>query len=207
MKTKLIVVAALALLSTVLQSNAQIDVNFDSVNANSGPVDATAYLASYGITLTGTTNPVYIWSDTNFTALQASSGTNFLLQQVGGSPDGISYTLDFSTPLTSFSFTRVASVTPNEVAEWTATAYDNVTSVDSAQEAIYSGADASQTYTLTGAAITSVTITANGNNTAGVSSAPLDDFVLTQAVPEPSTWAMMAAGLTSLFIFRRRRRS
>jgi len=207
MKTKLILIAALALISTVVKSNAQIAVDLDSVDANLGPVDATTLLASYGITLTNLTNPVSIWSDTNITYLAASPGTNFLLQQVGGSPDGISYTLDFSTPLTSFSFTRIASVDSNAVAQWTATAYDNLTSVGSVGEAAFGGTEASADYTLSGADITSVTITANGSGYAGISSAPLDNIVLTQAVPEPSTWAMLTGGVGSLLLFRRRRSS
>jgi hypothetical protein len=51
-KTKLTLITGLVLLAA-FKSTAQIDINFDSVNANSGPVDATAYLASYGITVTG----------------------------------------------------------------------------------------------------------------------------------------------------------
>src|ERR1017187_7794762 len=106
---KNLLIASLVLLAA-FKSTAQIDINFDSVNASSGPVDATAYLASYGITVTGISptggGTVYyagapiIYSDTAFFGSGVafpSSPPNFLTQQENYG--GESYTMNFSTPL------------------------------------------------------------------------------------------------------------
>jgi hypothetical protein len=203
MKTKSLVIVGLVLLATAVKSNA-LSMNFDSINAQSGAVDATAYLASFGVTLTGN-NPVYVIDDRWFYgggSVAASSPHNFLLQQVGGSPNGVSYTLNFSTALTSLSFTRIAITAPSAVAQWTATAYVGSTAVSSVGESSFGGTEGAQTYTLTGSGITSLTINANGGNFAGISSAPLDDFIGAE-VPEtgstlglllPSVLALLGAG-------------
>jgi hypothetical protein len=209
MKTKSLLIASLVLLATAVKSNAVISMNFDSVNAESAPVDATAYLSSFGITLANNSNPgsVQIISDNWYYGggvLTAPSPDNFFMQSVGGSPNGISYTLDFSTPLTSLSFTRIAINIPSLVAQWTATAYAGATVVGSVGENLFSGTEGNQTYTLSGAGITSLTISANGYNVAGIPSAPLDDFYLTP-VPEPGTAALF--GLGSLVAILRARRS
>lgn len=186
MKIKAIIIASLAFIPTVLKSDV-VRLDFDNVT----PVaDATAYLSSFGVSLLNVSHPgtVKIFSDEDFYGagvVTASSPHNFLLQQVSGAPNNISYTLGFSVPLTGFSFTRIAITVPTAVAQWTATAYAGVTPVASVGKNSFSGTEASQPYVLSGAGITSVTISANGHNFAGIASAPLDDFGLTQ-VPEPS---------------------
>jgi hypothetical protein len=196
-KTVVSIVAGAILFAAAVKSTAVTYLNFDSVSAGSG-VDATAYLLSAGITLANLSNPgtVDIISDQNYYGsgvVTAPSPHNFLMQNVGGSPNGITYTMDFSTPLTSLSFTRISINAPSLVAQWTATAYAGVTAVGSVGEGLFGGSEASQTYTLSGAGITSLTITANGFNAAGIPSAPLDDFYLTQ-VPEPGTLALLGVG-------------
>lgn len=64
---KSLLTVSLFLLATTAKSSV-IHMNFDSVNASSGAVDATSYLASFGVTLTGVSNPgtVDIFDDTNF---------------------------------------------------------------------------------------------------------------------------------------------
>src|SRR2546423_1496422 len=80
--------ALFAFLCAAGSANSQpLHLNFDSINAGGG-VDATAYLASFGIILTNVSNPgsVYIVNDTNFYGsgvVTASSRHNFLLQSVG----------------------------------------------------------------------------------------------------------------------------
>ncbi len=168
--------------TTPSNSIAAIHLDFDSVTAGGG-LDATAYLGSFGITLGNVSNPgsVEIMSDTNFYGgriVTASSPHNFLLQNVTGSPNGITYTLNFGAPLSSLSFTRIAIDVPSQVAQWTATAYAGTNPVGSVGEPFFSGIEAAGTYTLSGSGITSLTITASGQNSAGISSAPLDDFYL-----------------------------
>src|SRR5213592_1803286 len=104
--TKSLLLASLLMFAAALTSTASpIVLNFDSVDASSGPVDATSYLASFGITLSNVTpaGTVLIFDDRWFDGggvVAASSPHNFLLQGVAGSPNGISYTLNFSAPLT-----------------------------------------------------------------------------------------------------------
>src|SRR5207247_8467987 len=102
--------------SASLASGQPVHINFDNVAAPGGAVDATAYLASFGITLASVTHDgspapgsVYIENDRNFYgggAVFAASGHNFLLQQASG--NSATYTLVFSEPLQSLSFTRCA---------------------------------------------------------------------------------------------------
>jgi hypothetical protein len=182
-------------------------LDFDSVDASAGPVDATSYLASYGITLTDVSSPgtVDIFSDVAFPYVSASSSPNFLLQQVGGAP-AESFTMDFSTPLDSLSFTRVENTTPNLVAGWTATAYSGSTIVGTASESFGLGSFSPATYTLDGPDITSFTISADGFGSAGITSATIDDFTMT-TVPEPSTYAALLGGAAlGLAVVRRKRR-
>lgn len=182
-------------------------IDFDSVDASAGPVDATSYLDSYGITLANVSAPgtVLIYSDVNFPYVAASSIPNFLLQQVGGAPPE-SFTMDFSTPLDSLSFTRIANTTPNLVAAWTATAYSGSTAVGNYSEAMGEGPFTSANYTFTGPDITSLTISANGGGTAGITSATIDDLTLVTSVPEPATDAVLVGVATlGLAAVRRKR--
>jgi len=177
---------AMGLVSVAAGLNAQsIYMNFDSVHAGAG-MDATTYLASFGITLTNVSNPgsVYIVSDTNFYGsgvVFAPSPPNFLIQSVGGSPPGVYYTMVFNAPLQSLSFTRCAINGSTETPIWTATAYVGSTAVGSVGVCCIDS-DTGQTnhvYTLNGPGITSLTVTGNGENSAAMASAPLDDFYMT----------------------------
>lgn len=166
-----------------------IYMNFESINAGSG-VDATAYLASFGVTLTNVSNlgSVHIKNDTNFYgsgAVFASSSHNFLLQEVGSSPPGVSFTMLFRTPLRSLTFTRCAVGNNVETPIWTATAYSGSTNVGSVGVCCIDSdtGQPAKTYTLTGPGITSLTVTGNGQNSAAMASAPLDDFYMTPETP------------------------
>jgi len=180
--TKSLFLTSLLIFAAALTSTASIVLNFDSVAAGGG-VDASTYLSSFGITLTNVSpGSVQIFSDQNFYGsgvVVASSPHNFLMQNPGGAPNGATYTLNFSTPLTGISFTRIASPVYVTVAQWTATAYAGSTPVGSVGEGFFGGSEGSQIYTLSGPGITSLTITANGNNVAGIPSPPLDDLTLT----------------------------
>jgi hypothetical protein len=165
-------------------------MNFESVNATQGGVDATAYLASYGITLTNVSpsGTVDIVNDTNYYgggAVFAPSKPNFLLQSVGGSPDGVTYTMLFSTPLQSLSFTRCAIGSSAASPSWSAVAYAG-TNIVASNGVCCIDSDTGQTnqvFTMssTNNGITSLVITANGGNFTAISSVPLDNFVMLPA--------------------------
>jgi hypothetical protein len=183
-------------------------INFDSVDtsqyATLGPVDAAPYLATFGITLSGisptgsttATGLVGILNDSS-NQLHASSGDNYLEQNTSGSPFE-TFTMNFSAALSSFGFTRIANVTPNLVAEWTATAYSGSTALESVNEDFGLGPFTSATYEMVGTDITSVTFTADGFGVAGVPGAPIDDLVLTTVPDVSSTISLLVAGLAAL---------
>jgi len=212
MQTKTVFIACLVIFATAVKSSAVIYMNFDSVDTSSGPVDATAYLASYGITLANVSpaGTVLIWpsSANGISWVLPSSTPNFLLQDASGSPP-CSYTLDFGTPLLSLTFTRVA-LDPNAACAtpyWSATAYvgtQEVGSVGDNSLDAFTWAPA-ETYTLSGNGITSLVIWANGVNWTGIASAPLDDFYMVP-VPEPTSLALAGLSGLSLMLFRRQRK-
>jgi len=205
-----IAAACALLLGFALQAtaHAQTVINFDSVDASGGGVDATGYLSGFGITLVNVSHPgtVDIFDDQVSNFQSASSGTNFLLQQVGGAP-AESFTMDFATPLTSLSFTRIENVTNNLVAAWTATAFAGSTPLTSYSESLGLGPFTPHTYVFSGPGITSLTISANGANVAGITSAAIDDLTLTPAaVPEPSIYAMLLGAMSLGFATFRRKK-
>jgi hypothetical protein len=182
-----------------------ITLDFESAvpNAGNGP----AYLSSYGITLSGIspsgpadTMDIYnisgggsLWVNTNF------------LEQLGTGAVACTYTINFSTPLTSLSFERIATPS-NLVTEplWSATAYAGATPVGTVGESLNSwGNSPAHPFTIIGSGITSLAISANGFGFTAIGSVPLDNFVLTQ-VPEPSSLMSGAVGIASLGLVGRR---
>lgn len=194
------------LLASALNSAASvITIDFDSVSAGSG-ADPTAYLASYGVTLSGVSpsNPL-IYSDLAFYGtgvVAASSGHNFLLQQ--SAVYGGSFTLNFATALTNLQFTRIRNLTPNLVGTWTATAYAGATAVGSVSEPFGTGPYSPATYSFTGAGITSLTFSGNGYGYAGISSAMIDDIRMTSVPDGAATVALLGISLGVIAVFRRR---
>jgi hypothetical protein len=191
--------AGAMLISTAVHAQIQT-INFDSVDASGGAIDATSYLANDGVTLSAESpaGTVDIISDQNYYGnnfVVASSGTNFLLQSNNSQPN--TFTLTFANALDSFGFTRIAYSSAGDglLAGWSASAYDGATLVETVGEPSESefGGKAAVQFTLSDAVITtpditSVVFSANGFGSAGVSAAPVDDFVLT--TPEPSSWAL-----------------
>ena len=201
-------VAALAILISPAASAAVITMDFEGVQpfAGNGP----AYLNSYGITLSnlspsGTAGTVDIY---NYSGPGSFWLNNNFLQQNGAGAVPCSYTLNFSTPLKSISFTRVA--TPFNLTtepQWLATAYVGVTGVGSVGESLGTwGNSPAKTFSLTGNGITSLNISANGFGFTAIGSVPLDDFVLT-TVPEPSTIVLGAVGAVAIGAAIRKRKS
>jgi hypothetical protein len=192
-RSVLVMCATAISLRPVAGANSVIYVNFDSVptTANTA-VNATAYLASFGIGLANVSPPgsVYIVNQESYCCYYvfASSPPNLLDGGYGVGTRFSSYTLVFPTPLQSLSFTRCAYgsvATPS----WTATAYAGSQAVDSVSvcclNSDYSDPGA-HTYLLNGPGITSLTITADGYNFAGINSPPLDDFYLTVTDNSPT---------------------
>lgn len=200
-------------------------VNFDSISTTAAPffvtgTPVTNYLAQYGITMVNNTpgtqvdvlcaNASYNSSCTTGTgAIYAPSGPNVLMQQ--GGLYGESYTLYFSNPLSTVSFSLAGANSANLFAQWSATAYD-------ASNATLSGAGGGGglqnynilTYTLNGPAIDHVTFYSNCFGACGVQLA-IDDVSspdITQTeTPEPSSLMLLGTGALSLgrMVMRRKR--
>ncbi|MBZ5506025.1 MAG: hypothetical protein LAO78_11110 [Acidobacteriia bacterium] len=161
----------LGLLCLMLSGSIYADtVNINSINANSTPffvdITTTNLLAQYGITLAnvtpGTTVAV-VCGQCGGNSIVSSTPPNVLAQS--GNDNGMSYTLQFSTPLSTLSFSLAGNSKSGGsgtlVAAWSATAFDasgNV--VSSAGDPSLFGTFspfAPQPFTLTGPGIASVT--------------------------------------------------
>ncbi|MGO9109779.1 MAG: hypothetical protein ACLP9L_11145 [Thermoguttaceae bacterium] len=211
--TVALVAVALSWLAAPYATAAVVTLNLDSVDTSGGDVDATAFLASYGITLANV-SPAGLPGEVqirNFSAGSDWINENFLSQNGGGAPP-CSYTMDFSTPLQSISFQRIATPQDLETTpQWSAIAYVGTEDVGSVGEGLdtWGYGSPAQTYTLSGNGITSLTISSYGYYFTGIGAVPLNDFVLTtQAVPEPSTfivWSLLGTLALGLGWWRKRK--
>lgn len=205
MKRSVAVFFALVLWSTSPADGSVI--NFDSVAVAPGQcVDATGYLAGFGITFT-TTNPgatpgICAGSTTSIPV----SFPNFfaVLPAPGENNQPLSYTLEFADPLDSISFFRVGQVNPSTGPIWTATAFDSLDQVVGALvgEGAITFSPPAQQFTIAGADIRALRIDANNLAFASANNPGLDNFTLV-AVPEPSAFLLLGAG--SVLAARRRR--
>jgi hypothetical protein len=204
-------------------------LTFDSINTSASPyhvnVTTTGYLQQYGISLTDVTagsvvnvfcaNAEYNSSCTQgMGALTAESGPNVLGQQ--GVNTGQSYSLDFSTPLSTLSF-YTAGWNGGQgsngllVAQWSATAYGAgnavLSSVGQSMASYYSNIAPTQ-WTLNGPGITAVTFYSQCDKICGENLA-IDNLSSPQlslaSVPEPPTLLLFAAGALGLLAWRRAR--
>jgi hypothetical protein len=199
---------------------ALITVDFDALNANSGPVSGAAldsYLAGFGITISNVVGPAgpSVYDATtpgagfgfpNF--MTPPSAPNFLWHPVSNNP--IQYQLNFSTPLNSVSFTRVqinANLSPSGLvaATWSARALDSGGStLDTVGESQFGsfGIIPAVVFTLNGPGITALVVERTSTNiSAGMNSVPIDNLV----IPEPATIGLL--GLGALSLLRRKRKT
>lgn len=167
----LLSIGLLGLLGLMLPASIRADtLNINSINANNSPffvdISTTNLLAQYGITLTnvtpGTTVGVACGA-CGGNSVVSSSPPNVLTQS--GNDNGMSYTLQFSTPLSTLSFSLAGNSksggSGTVVAAWSATAFDASGNVVSSvgDPSLFStfSSFAPQPFTLTGPGIASVT--------------------------------------------------
>jgi len=180
-----------------------LDFGDSTINVQSAPIDSTAYFAANGIALVNVTPGATLFiADDRWiyggNAVAATSPHN-VLDQGGGYP--VSYELDFSTPVSSVNFWRVAITAPSALPQWSASLYNGATLVSTVGEGFMSGTFGAAQFTLSG---TGNRLVVNGNDAgfAGYQNVVMDDLSYT-AVPEPGTLSILCLALAGL-VFKRR---
>ncbi len=215
----------LALASPVFAST--VLLNFDSVDTSASPhrVDATAYFASYGITVSGvapaSVSPDIILDSAVYDVCAPGNGC-----VVAASPSNVlelccfvdtqsstgSFTLHFSQAVSNVSFVRpeiVPGASGIITPAWTATAYDSsgnvLGSVGEGFDSTYSAIPA-VTFSLLDSGIASLTIASNNGGFAALSNIPIDNLQFNTA-PEPESAASVGLGILALSFWALRVRS
>jgi hypothetical protein len=175
-------------------------VNFDSLDASSGPVSAAtlaSYLAGFGISIShaAPSGAVSVINDTTrLPFITASSPHNYLIDaNAPNSP--ISYELDFAAPLSSFQFTRVQeSGLGQNAAGWDARALDSqgktISTVSEPQLTTSpSGITPATPFTLAGPGIVAVVFErTSSTDSVAINAVPIDDLVLSSnLLPQASS--------------------
>jgi len=201
----------------------QVFIDFENITAGDQPSD---FLAAYGIasiTSSGGGTAIRVYDYGSEPIIVVPSGTKAFLPSGGLYPSPAGYfttTLTFATPVTYFSFTKIAEQTiPGHpsltygIAGWRAQAFDESGGlVDTAGIGLSGGLDfpsptPNVEFTLAGSSyISSVVFTVNYNYMSSAGSVGIDNFQFAP-VPEPTSGAVLAgvAALAGAWLIRRRR--
>ena len=179
-------------------------LTFDAVTA-APCTDGTAYMASFGISVTGSAS-ARICLSAPVGGAQAFSGPNLLLLDTP-LPSNSTYTFFFvfDNPVSNVSFVRTRINPDSTGPAWTATALSagNVSLASTGEGTTF--APAAMVFNLTAIGIASIRFDTNNTSARTYNVPPIDDFSFTASVPEPSTWALLISGLAVGAIARRRR--
>jgi len=199
-----------------------VTIDFDAIDTSVMTTSTEAklinYLAGFGVSISGLTQPAFSLQTGLFglregAVVNASSAPNALIHKNSGAVPGLvgfgprAFTLDFGNPLTSFAFDRsglnpIAIIT--SFPAWDAVALDilgNILdSVSEPKKFIFSSAVPPKTFTLNGPAITSVRFTSDYRGET-FEAIIIDNLQL--EIPEPSTLLLGACGLMVMMSRRR----
>jgi hypothetical protein len=183
-------------------------LNFDSVALSAGAcTDASAYLASFGITFAPVTpGATSIICNAVGSAVTPSSGSNIFYVVPPVTNQNVSYDLLFGTPLVGLSFTRTTVNPLAGVPPWNAFAYDaSNTLLSSVGEGFRFPGPTAQVFTLNGPGITRLHVDAFNSIGTTFNHPPIDDFTMTTA-PEANTCVLLGMALAGLGMRRLRPR-
>ena len=202
LKSVLALVVGATLLTPAKVEASTINLNFDSVSLAPGAcTSGMSYLASFGIAFVSLSGGAQAnICDSTGTSAHPASLSNFFVAYPAVLNTDESYSLQFSTPLLSFSFTRVDIDSQTAMPPWGVLAYDaSNTLIGSVVSPSVMFGSPAQSYTIVGPGIASLVIYSNNSAHVTYSHPPFDDFILTtadaSAVPEPATWTLLVLGL------------
>jgi hypothetical protein len=190
----LVLVAVCGVSAQTCSLNGTVTLNFDSVTVVPGQfVDATSYLAGYGVTWSSTeagAGPaIYNVTEAGSAITPTSPPNIFATNSAPGLNNAdLTYTLSFCNPLTSVSFSAAGLVSTSTYPAWTATAYNaqGVQVGQSVGQPTWGFGTPAQTYTITGSGITSLTIASQNSAARTVTDPPIDSLTLVSETPGPT---------------------
>lgn len=197
-------VATLAL-GAAFCANADV-VNFDSI-AVSPCADGTAYMAGFGITVTGDAS-ARICNSAPVGGAQAYSGLNLLLLDTAP-PSNSTYTFFFvfNNLVNDVSFVRTQINPDSTGPAWTATALSlGGVAISSTGEGT-TFAPAAQLFSLPGTGIKSIRFDTDNTSARTYNVPPIDDLSFTPTIPEPATWCGMTLGMVGALLMKVRFRA
>ena len=189
----LILLAVCDLSAQTCNLNGTVTLNFDSVTVAPGQfVDATSYLASYGVSWsspeTGAGPIISNTTQAGSAVIPTSAPNVFATNSAPGlNNSDLTYTLSFCNPLSSVTFSAAAIVTTSTQPKWTATAYnaDGTQVGQSVGQPDGFGTGAAQEFVISGAGITSLVIASFNSDARTVTDPPIDNLRLEAAPPVP----------------------
>lgn len=195
-------IVCLPLLFVFANNAAAVVMNFDSVSA-APCTDGTAYMASFGVTVTGQAS-ARICTSAPVGGAQAFSGSNLLLLD-NPPPSNSTYTyfFNFDNLVNDVSFIRTQINPQSTGPAWTATALSDLNAVLGSVGEGTTFAPSAQLFTLPFAAIKSIRFDTNNTSARTYNTTPIDDLTFTPT-PEPATW-LMVAPISAILAARRRR--